>query len=377
MRGGRGFGSLPRALSLAVALALMVGLPITLFARSVTSAFFDFERVTHVVSEHVIQSGEVRQLIVQELLVAQLNPRGNQESRMDSWLVYLEPVDRQAIARILFPDAWIADQLNANLTEFYVWLESDRPELELHVDLRPVKQRLLTGGSLQLAEIVVASWPICSEPELAQLLATAAGLGGQALIACQPPSPLRAIMVESLVEGLRAEAVQTPDQVQIGELFPADRAASESAGFRLGIRRLRTLSAAAWLLPASGLGLILALTVRSWRELLLWWGLPLLGSAVIGIAIALLAAASLPEWGADMAGSPGANPLIHPLRGAFLDLLRSAIGRYLMGMLLLGGLGTTMTAAAWLIGRREAEIAPGTLLADSDRVSDRPTGMFG
>lgn len=321
MTGPTRASGLVRAISIGIGVLLAVGLPIAMLASSVTGGFFDAQLVTEVLSEHLIQPGDLRQLLAQELLRPDSAPDQEDEISFQSWLVYLEAEDRSAIAQILFPDPWINDQLDDNLDRLYIWLDGEQPEPDFQIDLRPVKQRFLAGGSLQLAEIIVASWPICTDSELVYLLEAAIGSGDQEFIACQPPSPLRTVMVELLVEGLVSEALQTPDQVGLGELFGDQDAQETALELKRGISRLKTLATAAWLLPASGLGIILALGVRSWRQMPLWWGLPLLATGLIGVLIALLVASALPDWISGIGQAAGPNPLMDPLKSALRDLL--------------------------------------------------------
>lgn len=345
-------GGAARAFSIVLGLLLALGLPLALFASSVANTFFDLQLVRTTVSEYLIRSGDVRQLLIQELIPPTYNSQQEDEISIQSWLVYLEPEDRSAIAQILFPDTWMKDQLDQNVERFYGWLEGDLSAPDLQIDLRPVKQRLLNGASLQMAEIVVASWPICTESELLLLAGAALGIGEPQFIACQPPSPWRAIMVEHMVEGLKTEAIQTSDTVRLEELFRGPGAQEQAADFKRGILRMRSLALAAWLLPASGLGLLLALSVRSWRQLLLWWGAPLLTAGLFGLLLAVLAGSALSDWISAIGEGLESNPLARPLQSAVHDLLEQAINRYARRMLLLGMLGAVMLVWGRWNGRR-------------------------
>lgn len=359
-----------------VSIVVVVALPLALILNALSDTFFDPQRVAPALSEHLIQSGDLRALVAQELLRVRLAPNDEGLDSLDAWLSHLNSEDRSAISSILFPDSWVTDQLTTNLAEFYAWLESGRSEPDLRLDLRPVKQRLFTGGDLQVAEIVVASWPICSDAELERLTAAASGTGDHQAIACQPPSPLRAMLVETLVEGLRTEVIQTPDQINLSNLFEDDETGTDSTQLRLRLNQLKSLAASAWMLPAAGFGLILALGVRSWRALLLRWGSPILGSGLLGVLLALIAIAALPSWAADIGRSGGPNPLVQPLSAALETLLRGAVGRYFVGMILLGLLGTAMTAAGWAVQKRN-EPAPQNASVPPEEEPQAPSGMFG
>lgn len=142
--------------------------------------------------------------------------------------------------------------------------------------------------------------------------------------------------------GLRDGSGPDSGYVRLEEFFRGPGAQEQAAEFKRGILQMRSLAVAAWLLPASGLGLLLALSVRSWRQLLLWWGAPLLAAGLFGLLLTVLAGSALPDWISAIGEGLESNPLARPLQSAVHDLLEQAIDRYARGMLMLGVVGAGM-----------------------------------
>ena len=89
------------------------------------------------------------------------------------------------------------------------------------------------------------------------------------------------------------------------------------------MRTLRAFSRAGWLLPLSMLGLIVAVAVRSWPQLLRWWG----GSTLAaGVGTFLMLA--VVEGTVEQARN--SKPLQTAFPGPFAVVIQDVIDRLLM-----------------------------------------------
>lgn len=368
-RSNSGFAGLITAL---LATLISLTLPLSAMAAIASGVIFDDEVVSSRLAHNIVESQDVRQLIAAQILQVQAGQDDQSPFSFASALAYLEPGDREAITRILFPDGWMLAQLELNIARGYAWLETDQARPDLWLDLVPVKQRLSSGGSLQIAEIVVSSWPICTENQLTDMGADPLAILGGSNPTCQPPAPLRSHLVEYLVEGLQSEARLLPDRMPIADLGPPSSGGS-AGELKQGLNRVRTLAATAWLVPASLLGVILALKVRSAADLLQWWGLPLLGSGLVGILVTAVLGFALPDWLRPLAVTWQGNPLASPLVATLRELLERALGASLIAMLMLSGVGALMLLVGGWLTRRPPRQGP----ADRLPGQEGPTGIFG
>jgi hypothetical protein len=190
----------------------------------------------------------------------------------------------------------------------YEWIDNDRARPEFVVDIAPLKAALLSGGASDLVEIVVDSWPPCTVAEMAQM-GVGALLGQQDLVLCEPPEPLRSGLVGILNVSLAASLRALPDQLSLSQPGASRPASPDVMNAKQRIRTVRALAAWSWLLSPALLGLVMAFAIRTWRGLALWWGVPLMGGAlvtlgtIVGVRLAvdqgfrsLLMNADLPGW---------------------------------------------------------------------------------
>ena len=255
-----------------------VALPMTLVAFAWGQILFSADQMTDIIAEELIESGALQELAI-EVLIEQV-PRGG-DGAAAGLLDFLGRERLNEMLAALFPAEWAESQVRGNIGRLYAWIDSDLLLPQLGLDIRPIKDRLLAGGAEQLAETVVSSWPNCGPEQLQLLLTQGVPQGELPAFLCQPPEPLRAIVVGVASDLVQSQIRSLPDAVPLPVGAAGDATAEEIAEFKSGLRSLRSLSQAGWLLPLSMLGLIVAVTVRSWSALLRWWGGSLLAAGLI------------------------------------------------------------------------------------------------
>jgi hypothetical protein len=238
------------------------------------------------------------------------------------------------------------------MTGIYQWIDNDRARPEFIVDITELKVSLLAGGAADLVEIVVGSWPECSVEEIAEM-GVGALLGEQSLRFCEPPEPLRGGLVGLIHASVAVSLRALPDKISVGESDSA-QASTEVMQAKERIRRTRFLAGWSWLLSPVMLGLVMAMVIRSWRGVGLWWGIPLLAGATLtlatavgvrvgfeGLARSTLGEAAMPAWIAQM---------IHALVTAMMAVVFRRVALQATILLVVGGV---VLAAGLLIQRSQ------------------------
>jgi hypothetical protein len=179
-----------------------------------------------------------------------------------------------------------------------------------------------------------------------------------------------------------------PDSVPlIDDLTPGSLASLQRAKSLLVSARL--LSTWLWLAPASLLGLVVALVVRSWSGLFRWWGIPVLVGGLAGIALASLGNGLGMRWleGQLAVAVRDVPAVLQGVVSGMVEQLYQAIVRTLMrqSFLVAGGAGIVTLLGVLSRSGSDAD-QPINGLATPDNESapaagddddERPSGMFG
>ena len=100
---------------------------------------------------------------------------------------YLGQKDYTQFFTILFPKDWLQPQAETLLQNFGDFINFRRNDLNLTVDLRPVKARL--GGEVgqQIAGQIITSWPDCSLEDAGKVIGLMLSGQLQGIPICKPP----------------------------------------------------------------------------------------------------------------------------------------------------------------------------------------------
>ncbi len=336
-------------------LIFAITLPLTLVAFAWGSVLFSAEKVTEIFTDELVGSGALQEIAI-EVMLEQV-PRGGEDLAAG----ILDFLGRQRLDEMLselLPAEWAESQVRANIESLYEWLDNDRLAPELSLDVQPLKDRLLSGGAEQLATTVVSSWPACGLEHVEILLREGIPRGELPAFLCQPPEPLRTTVIVVATDLVLRQVSELPSTVQLAEESPLDTNPQELKEFKRSLRTLRAFSRAGWLLPLSMLGLIVAVAVRSWPQLLRWWG----GSALAaGIGTFLML--GMVEDTVEQARNSG--PLRTAFPGPFAEVIQDVIdglldavsGQLFVLGLLIAGVGLAMLLVGVFLGRREANLS--------------------
>lgn len=370
-----------------VAVVFVLTLPLSVVAFNFGRVAFSPDRMTDLLTATIVETGGVRRLLFESLTAAP--EPGSAEEGLDlaEALQFLSPQERDYLGEQLAPSGWGEEQLHTLVVGIYDWIENDRDGPSFTIDVTPLKVSLLGGGAAELVETMVDSWPPCSVEEAARMGIDRL-LGQGDLILCEPPEPLRTGLVGVLNVSMAVSLRALPDRISLGGPEAERPAGPETMETKRQIRTLRFLAGSSWLLSILMLGLVLALAVRSWRSLGLWWGIPMLVGAgltlvvMAGLRFALeralsqsLAGGGTPEW---IAG------LLRSLGEALLAVTFRRVALHSLGLLIAGA--GILTGGLWLERRRRpsqavaASEATTRILDEADSPEPPgppPTGMFG
>ena len=301
-----------------------------------------------------MNSGALQEIAI-EVMIEQV-PRGGEDIAAGI-LDFLGRQRLDEMLRELFPEEWTESQVRANIENLYAWLDNDQPLPELALDVQPLKDRLLAGGAEQLATTVVSSWPPCGLEHVEVLLREGIPRGQLPAFLCQPPEPLLTTVVAVATDLVLRQVTELPSTVEIGEGGSPGATPQELIEFKNSMRTLRALSRAGWLLPLSMLGLIVAVAVRSWDQLLRWWGGSVL-AAGIGTFLMLGMVEGTVEQARNSAPVQAAFP------GPFASVIQDVVDRLLDAVsgelfflgLLIAGVGLAMLLVGFYLGRRKANL---------------------
>lgn len=211
-------------------------------------------------------------------------------------IAYFDRGQLAALLEGIFPPEWITSQTEGILQGAGDYVNFQRSDLALQVDMREIKARLSGPQGSAIARQVVDTWPECSAEEIGRImeLAVSGQLSGIPL--CQPPDALRPAFEQAVYLSLQLMAGSLPDVVDLGSPLTNETVLPGVSGplvpnwygvFR-GYAILRWLFR---LLPVISLAVLLwivLLTIRSLPDLFHSAGSPLLTAGLVGLGIGVV-----------------------------------------------------------------------------------------
>jgi len=345
-----------------LAFIVIVALPISLLIYNVARVVFSPEIMSDLLTTRLVESGVIRGFITDSLLSPEfLQEQGPGEFDFSRVLKNLSPEERGAIVDILIPPEWIKNQISGSFNAIYSWVDDDRPLPSIHLDMGPIKERLLGGGVVEIVDTIVDSWPSCSAAEMEQLREVIEFGGEFPEFLCEPPEPFRGRVIDLTSSQFIQIVREVPQELSLSGDQPYPQDMTEIATMKEWIRLARALSLSIWLLPIALLGLIMALVIRSWRALGRWWGIPLLIGGVFALMIVPLVSAV-----GEIFIAQQLSDLQHEANAAYellvivINGLREAIfGGLLFHAALVSGIGLALLVGGWLASRRTSSMPLG------------------
>jgi len=275
--------------------------------------------------------------------------------------------DRGQLAALLegvFPPEWITRQTDGILQGAGDYVNFQRSDLALQVDMREVKDRLNGPEGAAIARQVVDTWPECSGEQLGQIMERALSGELSGIPVCRPPDTLRPAFEQVVALSLQIMANTLPDVVDLGSPLTNETVLAGVSGPLVpnwyGV--FRAYAILRWLfrlLPVIALAVLLwivLLTIRSLPDLFHAAGSPLLTAGLVGLGIGAVLLLVVNPLLARLVGN--AFPLLPEVfRGVLTDVMHEVTNRQVIWSMF-AALAVAGSGLALLIGSRIAEDEP-------------------
>ncbi len=338
-----------KVIAIVVALVFILVLPLTLVGRDLAKVIFSPENVSGILRNRLLGSGFVDNIAAEGFLSERwFDEIGIGGGELKPMFQYLSQAEREEILTTLMPPEWVDAQLDNIIRSFFTWLDSDQPAPRLAIDLVPIKEGLLKGGLRRMLDTLIDSWPSCTTDEIDSMSQELMRTGEIPIEVCEPPEPYRSQVLDYAITELGNLIRGQPDKLQL--IKSLDATPAEVLAFKGQLQFLKSVMMWGWFLPASLLGVIMILTIRSMRDIGHWWGIPLLIGGLLSLMVIGVVSAGRGDLIRDMlkdfaaVGTPFYRAFEIALLGMFIAVIRLAF----FHALLIIGAGFTL----WLIARR-------------------------
>ena len=202
------------------------------------------------------------------------------------------------IATLLEPE-WLQTTVESVLDQVFDNLNSDAPPEPISISLIELKTKFEGPVGYQALLALLEKKPPCSAEQLLQLGATQL-LGGEMdeFLLCNPPEILMDVVDPLMRVAIQSAASAIPDEMEFEHPFSEVSGSTDIMEFGddpiQSFFIARSFLSFGFLIPLVFLFLMTAFAVRSVRDWLLWWGVPLLLTGLIGLSLSAL---SLPILG--------------------------------------------------------------------------------
>ncbi len=276
-----------RILAAIFVLIFIVTLPFGLLAFFTSNMIFNPEELDKMLNESLIESGALRESLTEILSETKFGDDTEEDVEVQRALSELAIDDWNRIIDIVIPDKWLENQIKETIVSVNAWLDDDRLRPDLKIDLHPIKEKMQGDGLHEIINLIVDSWPTCTQAQVDQMQQSMIESGQAPILYCEPPEPLRSELIDFAARRFQEFFREMPATFSLFELDEGNQNPEDVDLFKERIRTIRAFTMGGWLLSAALLGLIMVLAIRSWRDVAIWWGIPILVAGVLTIALGL------------------------------------------------------------------------------------------
>ncbi len=180
-------------------------------------------------------------------------------------------------------------------------LESESAPLVIAISTKELRERIGSEAGVEAVVTLIRAAPPCTTEQLAGMVFSGLNANLSALMTCSPPDEVLLMIKPSIQAQLIQAAAKIPDQVVLGgekqaaESPPSGQNEPAGKDTRMVLRIVRRIMRWSPLLPLAVLLLVAMFGARLRKDLLHWWGAPLLIAGLIGVGIVAMVMA-LTDW---------------------------------------------------------------------------------
>jgi predicted membrane protein len=214
------------------------------------------------------------------IVLGQALANSNPDSGLPASLQGLNAQDWETFLRTLLPPETLKVMGDQALASTFTYLNGEADSAVL--SLVPLKAGMQSNDGVQAAIGLIQALPACTLEQIAQI--TMAVLIQQQVSLCNPPEQLLGMMTPLIQAQLQTASAIIPNEVVLASIQHPQNDPRQT------LKMAKLLMKLSPLLPLGFLLLLTLVMVRSLREGLNWWGIPLLVSGAIAILISLTSA---------------------------------------------------------------------------------------
>jgi hypothetical protein len=280
-----------------------------------------------------------------------------------AYLKNLTPDQWEHLLSEILPPEWLKTEVESVLDQIFTSLESVETKSEIIISLDQIKDRMTGDQGVEIVLSIIQTQPDCTDEQV-NALRQFNRMGGESdqVLLCNPPERVLSEITPLIRESLDEAIGSLPDEIALGgELFGEDATPSDSplGNFRSSAKQIRRVLRYTPLIPAIFLLLLTVFGVRSFRDLLRWWGVPLLVTGLVALSITLLFS-PLFNWGTSTYLIPKVPQyLSNEFVDTGLEIVRSMASSFIRPILIQSGiftfLGAVLTIGSVLVKPSDLE----------------------
>ena len=247
------------------------------------------------------------------------------------WLEAFSAQDTQALIGAVLPADYVNGQFDSAIDQFFGYMNSAAPKPSVKLSLVDLKQRI-AGGVLEETYVkVLQGKPACAGGTVTELP-----------VGCCPPAerlPEVRAQFREMVKPAASEMADSVDLFDARGLSQTEQVYRAMDAFRAKLRTSALVARWSWLVSVALLVGVAVFGVRSFRGLLLWWGIPCLIAGAVA-AMAALPSATAANWFFRYAIAPQLPPEVPVLAVTAVLGLVTAVAQVV--------LSAALKSAAWL-----------------------------
>jgi hypothetical protein len=259
---------------------------------------------------------------------------------MPAYFWMLEAADWQVILTELLPPDWTQKSIESAIDQIFERLNAPAENAPpIRISLVSMKERLNgEAGERVLAQVFAAQPPCPAGSAGIALEMPGPGEEGPTEL-CRPANAFFAAAVAQSKITLSAVSNEIPDEATLAFPDPGVGGPPGSGPDFEEVAAVRKMLRLGLALPVLLLGLTALFGARSWRGLLLWWGLPFLAAGGLVTALGLAAPPVVMKFlNPLIAEKLGGSPLTPNLQAEILALAQAAVQRFSTGIAIAGGI---------------------------------------